>query len=139
MMAEEIQIQTQSVEPMFTVSTKALVKINRNSNVVYCLRKGEKYYMYLPNTDELMHLECSGVAIRAADMKILKHIKKGNHVSYDINCTFGYQFEHYDAVNFASFKYREKCELYAEEEIYVPKQPLDALFVEDVGVSMQHY
>jgi hypothetical protein len=128
---EKVQIRMGTPEPMFASVRKGLIKINNNSNVNYRLKTGDNYYMYLPNTDELLYLQCSGVAIRAADMKILQHSKNGKAVTYDINCTFGYQFEQYDAVNFSSFKYRENCELYAEENIYEPRQQIETLFLKD--------
>jgi len=75
--------------------------------------------MFLPNTNELLYLSCYGVAIRAADMTILKHTKDGKNITDDLDCAFGYQFEHYDSVHFTSFYYREKCELYSDENSYV--------------------
>lgn len=114
--------------PMFTSTYTGLVKINTSPNVHTRLSRGSKYYMYLPDTDETLYLECSFVAIRAADMKILRHVKGYEVMTEDLNHTFGYQFDNYDSINFASFKYREKCELYATEEIYLPRKPLDAIF-----------
>jgi len=119
-MAEEIQVQVQ--EPMFTLAGPGLVKINTDNKVDRRLRRGGKYIMYLPETDEVVHLSCYGVAIRAADLTILKHTKKGVTVTDDLDCTFGYQFETFDTVNFNSFARREKCELYAVEDIYVMNQ-----------------
>ena len=116
---------------MFSTGGKGLIKINNNSNVEYMLQKNKKYYMYLPATKELLYLSCSGVAIRAADMKILKHIKDGKNITDDLNCTFGYQFEHYDSVHFASFSYREKCEIYSEENIYILQHPDETLLSND--------
>lgn len=118
MMAEEIQ------EPRIAMVTKGLVKINADNRVYTRLKTNGKYVMYLPETDEVVHLNCYGVAIRAADLTILKHTKKGISVTYDLDCTFGYQFETFDTVYFNSFNRREKCELYAVENIYAIKQPL---------------
>jgi hypothetical protein len=127
MMAEEIQVQiqpqSQMEEPMFSIVTKGLVKINTDNKVDRRLRRGGKYIMYLPETDEVVHLSCYGVAIRAADLTILKHTKKGVTVTDDLDCTFGYQFETFDTVNFNSFARREKCELYSIEDIYAMRQP----------------
>lgn len=128
MMTEEIQVPVQPQpevrpkEPMFALAGPGLVKINTDSNVDCRLKKNGKYIMHLPETDEVVYLNCYGVAIRAADLTILKHVKAGKPVTYDLNCTFGYQFETFDTVCFSSFSYREKCELYAVEDIYVMKQ-----------------
>jgi hypothetical protein len=126
MTAEEIQVQiqpqSQMEEPMFTVVSKGLVKINTDNRVDGRLKQGAKYVMYLPETDEVVHLLCRGVAIRAADLTILKHTKSGKPITDDLTCTFGYQFENYDTVCFSSFSYREKCELYAVEDIYTMRQ-----------------
>ena len=128
MMAEEVQ------QSMFTVYGKGLVKINTDNRVDGRLKTNGKYIMHLPETEEVLYLVCGYIAIRAADMKIMKHIKKGNPVTSDLNCTFGYQFETFDTVCFSSWNYREKCDLYAIEDIYVMHDSLDALFVEDVKV-----
>ncbi|NDA89355.1 MAG: hypothetical protein EBY20_00340 [Alphaproteobacteria bacterium] len=130
MMTEEIQ------QPKITIAGKGLVKINTDRNVDGRLKRGGKYIMHLPETDEIIDLVCRGIAIRAADMTILKHTKNGKPVTSDLNCTFGYQFENYNTVCFSSWNYREKCELYAIEDIYVMHDSLDALFVEDVKVEI---
>jgi hypothetical protein len=128
MIAEEIQ------QSMFTIAGKGLVKINTDNRVDGRLKTNGQYIMHLPETDEVVYLVCGYIAIRAADMKILKHTKNGKPVTSDLNCTFGYQFENYNTVCFSSWNYREKCELYAIEDIYVMHDSLDALFVEDVKV-----
>jgi hypothetical protein len=125
-MTEEVQVKPQNEEPMFSIVTKGLVKINTDRNVNRRLKTNGKYVMYLPETDEIVHLNCYGVAIRAADLTILKHTKKGISVTYDLDCTFGYQFETYDTVYFNSFARREKCELYAVEDIYAMRQPMES-------------
>jgi hypothetical protein len=130
MIAEEIQ------QSMFTIAGKGLVKINTDNRVDGRLKTNGKYIMHLPETDEVVYLVCGYIAIRAADMKILKHTKNGKPVTSDLNCTFGYQFENYNTVCFSSWNYREKCELYAIEDIYVMHDSLDALFVEDVKVEI---
>jgi hypothetical protein len=130
MMAEEVQ------QSMFTVAGKGLVKINTDNRVDGRLKTNGKYIMHLPETEEVLYLVCGYIAIRAADMTIVKHIKKGKPVTSDLNCTFGYQFEHFNAVCFSSWNYREKCDLYAIEDIYVMHDSLDALFVEDVKVEV---
>jgi hypothetical protein len=132
MTSEEIQVQiqpqpqpetqSQEQEPMFTLAGPGLVKINTDRNVDCRLKTNGKYIMHLPETDEVVYLNCYGVAIRAADLTILKHIKAGKPVTYDLDCTFGYQFETFDTVYFNSFARREKCVLYAVEDIYVMKQ-----------------
>jgi len=128
MTAEEIQVQiqpqpeTQEQEPMFTLAGPGLVKINTDRNVDCRLKTNGKYIMHLPETDEVVYLNCYGVAIRAADLTILNHIKAGKPVTYDLDCTFGYQFETFDTVYFNSFARREKCVLYAVEDIYIMKQ-----------------
>jgi hypothetical protein len=128
MTAEEIQVQvqpqpeTQTQEPMFTLAGPGLVKINTDRNVDCRLKTNGKYIMHLPETDEVVYLNCYGVAIRAADLTILNHIKAGKPVTYDLDCTFGYQFETFDTVYFNSFARREKCVLYAVEDIYVMKE-----------------
>lgn len=127
MIAEEIQ------QPRFTLAGKGLVKINTDRNVDARLKHNGKYIMYLPETDEVVYLNCYGVAIRAADLTILKHTKNGKPVTSDLTCTFGYQFETFDTVCFSSFNYREKCELYAIEDIYVMHESLD---LEDVKVKV---
>ncbi len=127
MMAEEIQ------QPRITFMGKGLVKINTDRNVDGRLKRNGKYVMYLPETDEIVDLVCRGIAIRAADMTILKHTKNGKPVTSDLDCTFGYQFENYDTVCFSSFSYREKCELYAVEDIYAIQQHLTS---EDVKVEV---
>lgn len=125
-MTEEIQVQPQPEampkEPMFTLAGPGLVKINTDINVCCRLKKNGKYIMHLPETDEVVYLNCYGVAIRAADLTILNHIKAGKPVTYDLDCTFGYQFDTFDTVYFNSFARREKCVLYAVEDIYVMKQ-----------------
>lgn len=118
-----------SVQPTFMSTGKGLVKINTDSRVNYRLKTNGKYVMWLPATEEVIYLNCYGIAIRAADLTILKHTKAGKPVTYDLNCTFGYQFENFDSVCFNSFNYREKCELYALEEIYAIS---DAAFLEDI-------
>jgi hypothetical protein len=130
MIAEEIQ------QSMFTIAGKGLVKINTDNRVDGRLKTNGQYIMHLPETDEVVYLVCGYIAIRAADMKILKHTKNGKPVTSDLNCTFGYQFENYNTVCFSSWNYREKCELYAIEDIYVMHDSLDALFVEDVKVEI---
>lgn len=127
MMAEEIQ------QPRITFMGKGLVKINTDRNVDGRLKRNGKYVMYLPETDEIVDLVCRGIAIRAADMTILKHTKNGKLVTSDLDCTFGYQFENYDTVCFNSFARREKCELYAIEDIYVMHESLG---FEDVKVEV---
>ena len=116
---------------MFSPAGKDLIKINNDNNVVYSLKKNKNYYMYLPATNELLYLSCSGIAIRAADMKIVKHIKDGKYITDDLDCTFGYQFEYYDSVHFTSFSYREKCEIYSEENIYTLEHNLKTLLSND--------
>jgi hypothetical protein len=123
---------TQTQTALFANAKNGLVKINTDSNVRGRLREGDTYYMYLPDTDEFLHLLCSFVAIKAADMKILKHIKGGNSITVDLDCTFGYRFEKYDSVNFASFNYLEPCELYVYQPVYVIEKPLESLFLEEV-------
>jgi len=130
MMSEEVQ------QSMFTVYGKGLVKINTDNRVDGRLKTNGIYIMHLPETEEVLYLVCGYIAIRAADMKIMKHIKKGKPVTSDLNCTFGYQFETFDTVCFSSWNYREKCDLYAIEDIYVMHDSLDALFVEDVKVEV---
>jgi hypothetical protein len=127
MQSEEIQ------QPRFLLAGKGLVKINTDRNVDARLKKNGKYIMYLPETDEVVYLNCYGVAIRAADLTILKHTKKGKPVTSDLTCTFGYQFETFDTVCFSSFSYREKCELYAIEDIYIMDESLD---LEDIKVKV---
>lgn len=128
-MTEELQHQTKIVEPRFTLAGKGLVKINTDRNVNARLRQGAKYVMYLPETDEIVYLKCSGVGIRAADFTILNHTKADKRITSFLNCTFGYQFETFDTVCFISFAYREKCEIYASEDVYVMTLPLE---LEDV-------
>jgi hypothetical protein len=127
MLSEDVQ------EPRIVMVSKGLVKINTDRNVDGRLKRGGKYIMHLPETDEIVDLVCREIAIRAADMTILKHTKAGKPVTSDLNCTFGYQFENYDTVCFSSFSYREKCELYAVEDIYVMHESLD---FEDVKVEV---
>jgi hypothetical protein len=127
MMAEEIK------EPMFTLAGPGLVKINTDNRVDSRLRRGGKYVMHLPETNEIVYLNCYGVAIRAADLTILNHTKNGKPVTYDLDCTFGYQFETFDTVCFNSFAHREKCVLYAVEDIYVMRMPLG---LEDFDVAV---
>jgi hypothetical protein len=129
MMAEEIKVQ----EPMFTLAGPGLVKINTNKYVYTRLKTNGKYVMHLPETDEVVYLNCYGVAMRAADLTFLKNIKKGIPVTYDLDCTFGYQYETFDTVCFNSFARREKCEMYAVEDIYVMRMPLG---LEDVNVEV---
>jgi len=130
-----MQALTLTQSTLFENEKNGLVKINTDSNVDRRLKAGSTYYMYLPDTDELLQLFCSFVAIRGADMKILKHIRGGNAVTDDLNCTFGYQFQQHDSVNFASFSYREPCELYAYQPVYLPSQPLDSLFSDNNGIQ----
>lgn len=86
--------------------------------------------MHLPETDEVVHLVCRGIAIRTADLTILKHTKAGKPITSDLNCTFGYQFDKFDTVCFSSFSYREKCELYSIEDVYTMHEPLESEDVE---------
>lgn len=125
MMAEEIQLQIQP-KTQFTLAGPGLVKINTDNRVDCRLKTNGKYIMYLPETDEVVHLVCRGIAIRAADLTILKHTKAGKPITSDLNCTFGYQFENYGTVCFSSFSYREKCELYSIEDIYTMREPLES-------------
>ena len=46
---------------MFSPAGKDLIKINNDNNVVYSLKKNKNYYMYLPATNELLYLSCSGM------------------------------------------------------------------------------
>lgn len=124
-----MQALTSTQNTLFVNEKLALVKINKDSNVNMHLKAGTIYYMYLSNTDEFLKLYCSFVAMRAADMKIMKHIRGENIVTSDLNCTFGYQFEHYDSVNFTSFSYREPCELYVYQNVFLPEQSPESLFV----------
>ena len=116
---------------MVTTFRKGLVKINNNSNVYQNLKAGDKYYMYLTESDTLLHVRCDYVAIRAADMVILSKTQRGVVLHDDDGCCFGYQFENFDAVHFTSFKYREKCELYFEQDIYIQRQMSKELIVVD--------
>ena len=97
---------------------KALVKINTDRNVNFRLKTGELYYMHLPELNTLVHVKCSGVAIRAADLKIISVIENGKRVTDSDDCTFGYQFENYDTVCFSTFARRDKCEIYHEEDVF---------------------
>ena len=117
---------------MITLLRKGLVKINNNSNVDRNLKAGEKYYMYLPATDTLLHVRCDYVAIRATDLVILSKTQRGVVSHDDDGSCFGYQFEHFDSVHFTSFQYREKCELYSENDIYIRRQLSKELIVADV-------
>jgi hypothetical protein len=116
---------------MVTTFRKGLVKINNNSNVYQNLKAGDKYYMYLTESDTLLHVRCDYVAIRAADMMILSKTQRGVVLHDDDGSYFGYQFEHFDAVHFTSFQYREKCELYFEQDIYIQRQMSKELIVVD--------
>jgi len=126
-----MQAPTRTQTALFANEKNGLVKINNDSTVEARLRAGNTYYMYLPKTDELLYLQCTLVAIRGADMKILKHTKGGSVVTNDLNCTFGYHFANYDTVNFASFSYQEPCELYVHQKVYIPEEPLESLFLDD--------
>ena len=107
---------------------KAFVKINNNSNVGFCLRKNETYYMLIPEINTLIQVKCTGVGIRAADLKIMKLIENGiKNTDFD-DFTFGYQFENFDSVNYTSFSYREKCELFHEEDVHIPETTFDIVY-----------
>lgn len=121
-----------SVQPMLMSVCKGLVKINTDNMVNFRIKTNKKYVMWLPETDEVVYLNCYGVAMRAADLTILKHTKAGKPVTHDLNCTFGYQFENFDSVCFSSWNYREKCELYAIEDIFAVRETLGDMFLEDI-------
>jgi len=121
---------------MFDLGQKHFVKINTNNNVNYRLKVGETYYMHLPKTNVLVHLVCSGIAIRAADFKIKRMSENGKRVKDSDNCTFGYQFDNYDSVYFTSFKYREMCDLYYEQQTYISSAPIDSFFLDDDDISI---
>ena len=97
---------------------KALVKINNDINIKIKLKPDEQYYMYFPDTDVLVKIKCIGKYINAADLTILQTVEKGSITTDSDNSTFSYQYEYFDTVNFSSFSYREKCEIYSYIDIY---------------------
>ncbi len=119
-MSEELQ----TIEP---IAKKGLIKINKNENVAHRLKCGEKYVMYLPETDETICVICRGMAIRAADLQIVKHTKKGKNIINNLDCVLAYQYDMFDTICFSSFSYREKCELYEMDDVYELRETLDEL------------
>ena len=113
-------------QPLFKSVRTGLIKINKDRNVDRFLKINAEYYMYLTQSDSLIHVKCIGVGIRGADLKILSTTKNGKSIKADEGSVFGYQYEHFDAVHFNSFEYREKCEIYQEEPIYTMRH-MDAL------------
>ena len=113
-------------EHLFITTCNGLIKINKDHNVDKLLKTGAEYYMYLPETSTLLHLKCRGIAIRAADMQILNMTKGGKRIIEFNGHVFSYQFEHFGAVHFESFDFRETCDLYQEEPIYTMRH-MDAL------------
>jgi len=99
-------------------TNKGLIKINDDETVSIKLKTDEKYYMYFPDTYVFIQIICTGKYINAADLKIIKTVEKGVITTDSDNCTFSYEYEHFDKVYFTSFLYREKCELYSEIDIY---------------------
>lgn len=125
-----MEIPTESPRVTFTSLKKGLIKINNSENVYYYINKGENYIMHLTESDTLLYLLCSFRGLRACDMKIIKCIQNNKNDSTSLDHTFSYQYENYNAVHYTSFKYREKCDLYKEEFVFVPNKPMEKLFEE---------
>jgi hypothetical protein len=88
------------------------VKCNYNSNVDKFIRAGTKYTFELPATDEIINVICTGKGINAADMKIQSHFIKGYANPDDEPYTFSYCYNSFDKINFASFSYKQECNIY---------------------------
>jgi hypothetical protein len=97
---------------------KGLIKINTDANVKYRLKNGKLYFMHMPDSSRLLILLCCGIAINAADFEIMSVYENGVKDADSEEHMFGYQFAEFGSVHYSSFKYRERCELYSEEEVY---------------------
>jgi len=104
-------LSIQSPDTLFP--KKNMIQFNKSSNVSNLIKRGKKYVIELPDTKTILHVECTGAAIYAADMKIYCAYIDGQRDLDSEDYTFSYQYEHFDSVHYTSFNYREKCILYA--------------------------
>jgi hypothetical protein len=110
------------VNPNFITKTcefmngKNMLQCNKSSSTYKFIKTGKKYVIELPDTKTILNVECTFAAIRAADMKIISAFVDGKRDYDSETCTFSYQYENFDSVNYTSFKYREKCIVYVSVE-----------------------
>lgn len=106
------------VNPNFDSKTCSLkegqnmIQCNKSGDVYKFIKAGKNYVIELPDTKTILNVNCTGAGIRAADMKIIKAFVDGERDYDSETCTFSYQYETFDSVNYTSFKYREKCVVY---------------------------
>jgi hypothetical protein len=95
-----------------TMAGKNMIRCNNSSDVYKFIRTGKKYVIELPDTKTIINVKCTFAAIRAADMQIESVFVNSEKKLDDEDCTFSYQYEHFDSVHYSSFGYREKCIVY---------------------------
>lgn len=106
------------VNPNFDSKTCSLkegqnmIQCNKSGDVYKFIKTGKKYVIELPDAKTILNVKCTFAAIRAADMKIVTAFVDGKRDYDSETCTFSYQYENFDSVNYTSFKYREKCVVY---------------------------
>ena len=106
------------VNPNFDSKTCSLkegqnmIQCNKSGDVYKFIKAGKNYVIELPDAKTILNVKCTGAGIRAADMKIIKAFVDGKRDYDSETCTFSYQYENFDSVNYTSFKYREKCVVY---------------------------
>jgi hypothetical protein len=89
-----------------------MVQCNKSGEVRKFIRTGTHYVIELPDTQTILNVECSGTGINAADMKIVSAFINSKRSLDDEDYVFSYQYEHFDAIHYTSFNYREKCKVY---------------------------
>jgi hypothetical protein len=114
-MADELQ---QIINPDFTtvyvpaICGTNIVQCNKSKNVYKFIHTGKNYVIELPETRTILNVKCELAALNAADMKIISVFVNG---AKNFDCEdyiFSYEYEHFDAIHYTSFGYREKCIVY---------------------------
>ena len=95
---------------------KNMVQCNKSGDVYQFIKTGKTYVIELPDTKTILNVQCTYAAIRAADMKIVSAFVDGKQDHDSEDCTFSYNYEHFDSVHYTSFAYREKCIVYISVE-----------------------
>ena len=89
-----------------------MVQCNKSREVCKFIRTGKHYVIELPDTQTILNVQCTGTGINAADMKIVSVFVNSKRNLDDEDYVFSYQYEHFDAIHYTSFGYREKCKVY---------------------------
>jgi hypothetical protein len=89
-----------------------MVQCNKNKDVSKFIKVGKKYVIELPSIKTILNVECTYVALAAADMRIKSAFVNNTRSSVDEDYTISYQYEHFDSMHYSSFAYREKCIVY---------------------------